>query len=805
MSYLNEAFKRLAALDEDAFDITTEDGVENLDDFIDKDSFIDKIEIIDPDAQDEDEIKDSYVGKVILDCCVCHSKIYKDKEDVHIDEEVELANVDEECPFCFTAGDGFKVVGEIAPFGGEEHEEEIKDKEEIEVEEKLEESDKPAALSIEDAQKWVDYDMKRYHKISDRTNRLVKKAGFQIIKDDHGDYEVAAGKYDESLSEGTDDAIKESFETDLRTALIDKAERLGRSGTMDLKRYEAEFQDTIETLVPEKSWWEVTDCDIFNNLFNTHDIMGTIDCIIDSLNPEYKDLQESIEFNESLSKKKLTESSAHDVFDDLFDKIRSDVEDYMPMEESKKLTESGIDPFSDEFFDSVDKDDFEVAYQSAVRGAVSLLEGGIGSIEDAVERSLKNVLEEPLNLVAAAKVFKILDGGLSEKDWDRVFDKVYNRLFDPVCREVEEGWGNDWDPWRDDEEIEESKKLTEEPVYDLAPEFDYHKSFHGKARVDAKDKKNQELYSYNTLVAEIVDGEPMVYNLQSATTLRHVKEFLRQNGFKAETVKQIAKDYGRPWDWRNPYKYNGKYVKKVSESEDEKEIVLDKRDKDFHSKYFELRDKGYVRKWSGEGKIAMVPSDKPAKKRPEFFNEAIEELSVSTDDSKMTMRSEEDGKVTVTTEPKEVCCDKDDEVIVPVDQETEDEISIDVDDFDEDSFDELGESYFKNVYDNVASFKTSSVSDKEGKVVVEGVIKFNSGKSKKTNFVFEANKSKVRGKTVLLGENAQITPNKKAFTLKGAVKDNKFVCESLNYKYNTKDVDGAFRRIYGTAKRGVSR
>lgn len=737
MSYLNEAFKRLAALDEDAFDITTEDGVENLDDFIDKDSFIDKIEIIDPDAQDEDEIKDSYVGKVILDCCVCHSKIYKDKEDVHIDEEVELANVDEECPFCFSTGDGFKVVGEIAPFGGEEHED-IEDKEEIEVDEKLEESDKPAALSIEDAQKWVDYDMKRYHKISDRTNRLVKKAGFQIIKDDHGDYEVAAGRYDESLSEGTDDDIKESFETDLRTALIDKAERLGRSGTMDLKRYEAEFQDTIETLVPEKSWWEVTDCDIFNNLFNTHDIMGTIDCIIDSLNPEYKDLQESIEFNESLSKKKLTESNAHDVFDDLAARARS---------------------YMDEGHD----------------------------IEDAVETAIDDGFIYNDDILAVASEFGLID-------YSDLASQVYEDLFDKIRSEVE-----DYMP------MEESKKLTEEPVYDLAPEFDYHKSFHGKARVNTKDDKNKELYSYNTLVAEIVDGEPMVYNLQSATTLRHVKEFLRQNGFKAETIKQIDKDYGRPLDWRNPYKYNGKYVKKVSESEDEKEIVLDKRDKDFHSKYFKLRDKGYVSKWSGEGKIAMAPSDKPVEKHPEFFNEAIEELSVSTDDSKMTMRSEEDGKVTVTTEPKEVCCDKDDEVIVPVDQETEDEISIDVDDFDEDSFDELGESYFKNVYDNVSSFKTSSVSDKDGKVVVEGVIKFNSGKSKKTNFVFEANKSKVKGKTVLLGENAQITPNKKAFTLKGAVKDKKFVCESLNYKYNTKDVDGAFRRIYGTAKRGVSK
>ena len=58
------------------------------------------------------------------------------------------------------------------------------------------ESDKPAATSIEDAQKWVDYDMKKYGRISGKTNHIVRKAGFQIVKDHYGDYEVIAGKYD---------------------------------------------------------------------------------------------------------------------------------------------------------------------------------------------------------------------------------------------------------------------------------------------------------------------------------------------------------------------------------------------------------------------------------------------------------------------------------------------------------------------------------------------------------------------------------------------------------------------------------
>ena len=37
-------------------------------------------------------------------------------------------------------------------------------------------------------------------------------------------------------------------------------------------------------------------------------------------------------------------------------------------------------------------------------------------------------------------------------------------------------------------------------------------------------------------------------NLHSATTLRHVKEFLRQEGFTADTKGQILRDYEREID-----------------------------------------------------------------------------------------------------------------------------------------------------------------------------------------------------------------------------------------------------------------
>jgi len=68
----------------------------------------------------------------------------------------------------------------------------------------INESDENAAESVENCQKWVDYDMKQFGYISERTEDLVHKAGFQIIKDDHGDYEVAAKSF-ESLMEADDE------------------------------------------------------------------------------------------------------------------------------------------------------------------------------------------------------------------------------------------------------------------------------------------------------------------------------------------------------------------------------------------------------------------------------------------------------------------------------------------------------------------------------------------------------------------------------------------------------------------------
>ena len=56
-------------------------------------------------------------------------------------------------------------------------------------------------------QRYVDYDMKHYGKISDRTMRIIERNGLSVVKDQYGDYEVIAHSADED--DHSDEALKE--------------------------------------------------------------------------------------------------------------------------------------------------------------------------------------------------------------------------------------------------------------------------------------------------------------------------------------------------------------------------------------------------------------------------------------------------------------------------------------------------------------------------------------------------------------------------------------------------------------------
>ena len=102
----------------------------------------------------------------------------------------------------------------------------------------------------------------------------------------------------------------------------------------------------------------------------------------------------------------------------------------------------------------------------------------------------------------------------------------------------------------------------------------------------------------------------------------------------------------------------------------------------------------------------------------------------------------------------------------------------------------------------MSSYKTTDVSSKGNTLVVEGLIKFNSGKMKPTKFVFEASTATKNNKLRFIGENKQITRGRKAFTITGKLNENKsFITERFNYNYMTKNEKGKSTRLYGTLKK----
>lgn len=77
---------------------------------------------------------------------------------------------------------------------------------------------------------------------------------------------------------------------------------------------------------------------------------------------------------------------------------------------------------------------------------------------------------------------------------------------------------------------------------ELKPVIDSRKSFYKKANVITENDKIS-LISYSTKVAEIKDGKAKIFDTYSATTLRHIKDFLYQNGFKIGTKKELMEMY----------------------------------------------------------------------------------------------------------------------------------------------------------------------------------------------------------------------------------------------------------------------
>lgn len=235
------------------------------------------------------------------------------------------------------------------------------------------------------------------------------------------------------------------------------------------------------------------------------------------------------------------------------------------------------------------------------------------------------------------------------------------------------------------------------------------------------------------------------------------------------------------------------------------------------------------------------------------LKEDINNLSLDTDDQHLEMTSDENGKVTITTEPLTEAGGEleipdtavpGEESVVPLDFEdtdvietnvspeeqeeildaseesepaiapeeevpeeelpTEEEESEEEFEVEEESFNYLGNTFTKKLYENVSSYKITNTKDNGNTLVVEGLITFNSGKTRPTTFVFEEATETKTGRIVLEGINNTFSKDK-AFKLRGKLVNGKFISESLRYNYSINRLNESTGATEPIAVRGIIR
>lgn len=811
---LVEAFKALNALNEDTFTVS-DDGINKLSQFEQSDDLTDEISVIDPEAETEDDFQDSYVGKVILDCVVCHSKLYKDKEEVEIDEEEQLANVGEECPYCYTP-DGFKIIGEVSAF--ETSKEDEKDDEEPEVKSDEDETDdkKEITESYKDTtsqmktinegifglgkKKKPDY----YSKEEIAKRRKAREDKLQKAREDREEQERQRGAeiaqgwkgYDDRQKQAEKDYNRSRYNNikgsnvsntgkagvhysggDYYTESIENDENLVESPVATLDRPMSKMVGTLGNVLTAHK----------DELFFMDNKQDTIDWL-NKLEPEIKNkgyLAKVIENIEKLPDFKV-QSYLYDIIlkgDGMGSKLES------KSIKEDKYTKGLVKRMKDLTKEEDPKAKKNKHYDKHLGKKLKAL-ASESEINEDVSNNQAPEIKYSIEIDGDLYTDVSFDSKEKAQKWFKNWVKEYNKDNDSDYNEDD----FEYYIYQDIDSVNKDKLIQYlanyfEDIYRY--DYTYYKRFvpdilellfdiydlPDYSREDLEYDAYEWAYKMCDILEDKVESESDDEEDDFIDESKSINEDKYTKGL-AKRMKDLTQEDPKTKKSKSNDKNLGKRLKALATEYDIDEDLL-------------------VR--GPDGKLTTTSDNSWGTCKEWNYNESIKEsvntVNVETDDSIVTVDTQEDGKVTVSTEAKKE--ESNEEVITPISDETktdiednveepidsEETIDVELDEFDEESFDQIGESYLKEIYENVNKYKTNQVSIKKDKLVVEGVIDFTSGAKKKTSFIFESKDCTKQGKLRFTGKNKHITEDVTPFTLQGKLIENKFISESFEYNY----------------------
>ena len=798
--YINEAFKQFRLLESEDLDLSPT-GLDTLDTFMNQAMTDEDIDIIDLEAEAEEDLKKSYIGKVICDCNVCHSNIFYNKEDIVIDED-GIVNPEDECPYCMSL-DGYTIVGEIKPYEEGVAEEEHEDDVDLDVDlEDDEEAEEPIEIESED-----DDDLDESLQLSESDKKSIEDYESTILKIfNTNDQKVVDSYIKDNILVVECDNSNPTLITDLRRSLkrklpdnIEFDSERNDNGFYG-KTYEFYIYDDLDEsltegfskgqdvyIKPNKRFGKIKS-HIKNDLYEVETYDGKDKNLPDRVDTYYAS---DLELKESLplsgvaklkGKKTLRRRDEHDGCKCILGRNNTELSGDKDLHESIELGDDG----------------------QTIWSGVPVREDSIANNPHTTNRMIWSEDDEE------GYIEYLVHMGIPD---EQLCHEFYKR-----------GW--DYDDAL--EEYKKSDLSLHESITESTEKFEIVPAGSGKWKVLKNSVDGGRVSEDSRIVID-------------ADTKEEAKEILLANGFKAEELLESiendlikGKTYTCVDEEDGKYKYVGK-VEHPEFGELFKFKPLDNAAKEITQEMSDemgLTYDGFA--YMDEETVFYTFLDSEDDLH-ESLHESIENVSIDTEDETMTMTTKEDGGVVIETSPKEEFeetfeeeepteLENGDEMIAPLDPETEDELGItdeseeddmnfdfgeetpespeedvDIEEFDEETFDGLGESYLRRCYENVNSFKTTNVICNENLLTVEGNIGFKSGNVKKTSFIFEAKESN-NGKYVFEGYNNEINIGKKAFRLNCSIDNKKIIPESLNYNYRSKNDLNESVKLHGTVK-----
>jgi len=778
---LSEATKRVdrtSMLIEDYYDLGSKEDLENASEERDAEiakAKLAKIEkIVDLNAESEEDILPSYVGKVIIQCPQCMTLFYKDEADLERSEEdPNTANVGEICQHCGN-DTGYTIIGKVAeeevpeteipeeePISAETEEESAEtNTEEVPESTEGEEDIDLAAIDLPNPEESAEEEEENKEESEEEKNESLNNS--KLLKDIKKKNELASENTSENLTlnESIDD---ENLAFDhpivIKTVNCNKIKVEARD--KELARKVDKLASEAYAKSDELSGWEYFDeiaekrglkfevvfdesIDDENLFFNRPLVVDTVNCNKIMVELEDEDLAKKVDELASAAYAKSDKYSGWEYFDRFaakyglkFEVIFDDDDDFNESVKKTKLQE--ITSTYDFIIYAVDKNGdtvIEKDFHGRVKDAKAEMQAILANDSDEnitdVFISKKNGREEiPMDHLTLSRSEYIDDDALDaalglkkteeslKEDLDTDMSK-YNAYIDYIQAQIK----------ADEEEL---KKAGDNQLI--------------------KDAIQKKLDAHKADLESALP--PAVKDAQAVEELPTPEEVNTLEDSETEKANE------------------NKEEKEKNESLNNSELLKD------------IEKKNELATENASENTTLNESFNAESTKCKKCGKEICEC-----DKTLTEDSESEAAIDAMFNSKEFRTPiSDAEVQGYLDQGINEKFDLnELESVHDKTINECITKYFTNVYGNVNSFKmTDCQVGKNNTLIIEGLINFKSGKSKKTIFEFTNNNG------ILEGYNKTITSTK-AFRLKTNLEDSgkTLITEGMvyNYKVGTKEIKG---------------